>query len=134
LPLNSSIKIRNTSYLCYNLLQCNIILFQNFRLSGLLDVSSWNPIFLKFNVCVFRLPTFCLTLNNCIEHYQALLTLLRLVMSKWSQVQYVKGATRLKKCEKTIANDTYDLHIFVPKIKSMKPYSQNYTESLQLHR
>ena len=52
-------------------------------------------------MCVFHLPTFCLTLNNCIEHYQALLTLLRLVMSKRSQVQYVKGATRIWKIQKT---------------------------------
>ena len=52
-------------------------------------------------MCVFHLPTFCLTLNNCIELYQGLLTLLRLVMSNWSQVQYVKGATRIKKCQKT---------------------------------
>ena len=83
-------------------------------------------------MCVFHLPTFCLTLNNCIEHYQGLLTLLMLVMSKWSQVQCVKGATRMKKFQKTLAND--DLHIFEQKITRVLPYSLNYTESLQLHR
>lgn len=84
-------------------------------------------------MCVFHLPTFCLTLNNCIEHYQALLTLLRLVMSKWSQVQYVKGATRIKKiwentCKRSICTKTQEyetlfsqLHrIFA--ITKVKPY------------
>ena len=50
-------------------------------------------------------------------------------MSKWSQVQYVKSATRIEKFDEILAND-----IFVQKIKSMTPYSLNHTESLQLHR